>query len=48
VARKVPTVLSGVMNGHLRGFSEAEWQLLLEFLNRMLTNGEAMRRAPVP
>jgi DNA-binding MarR family transcriptional regulator len=48
VASKVPTVLSGVMNGHLRGFSEAEWQLLLEFLNRMLTNGEAMRRAPVP
>jgi DNA-binding MarR family transcriptional regulator len=48
VARKVPTVLSGVMNGHLRGFSEAEWHLLLEFLNRMLTNGEAMRRASGP
>lgn len=48
VARKVPIVLSGVLNGHLRGFSEAEWQLLLEFLNRMLTNGEAMRRVPGP
>ena len=48
VARKVPAVLSSVLNGHLRGFSEAEWQLLLEFLNRMLSNGEAMRQAPGP
>ena len=44
VARKVPTVLATVLNGHLRGFSEAEWHQLLEFLNRMLANGEAMRR----
>jgi DNA-binding MarR family transcriptional regulator len=44
VARKVPPVLSGVLNSHLRGFSDAEWQQLLEFLNRMLVNGEAMRR----
>lgn len=48
VARKVPSVLAGVLNGHLRGFSEAEWQLLLEFLNRMLANGETLRRAPAP
>lgn len=48
VASKVPTVLAGVLNGHLRGFSEAEWQLLLEFLNRMLANGEALRRVPTP
>ena len=44
VARKVPTVLATVLNGHLRGFSEAEWHQLLEFLDRMLANGEAMRR----
>ena len=48
VARKVPTVLAAVLNGHLRGFSEAEWQQLLEFLGRMLANGEAMRRGPNP
>ena len=48
VARKVPSVLAGVLNGHLRGFSEAEWQLLLEFLNRMLANGETLRRDPAP
>ena len=46
VAHKVPTVLAGVLNGHLRGFSADEWQLLLQFLNRMLVNGEAMRKAP--
>lgn len=46
VASKVPTVLAGVLNGHLRGFSEAEWQMLLEFLHRMLANGETMRRVP--
>lgn len=46
VARKVPTLLAGVLNGHLRGFSEGEWQQLLQFLNRMLVNGEALRKAP--
>lgn len=45
VARKVPAVLAGVLNGHLRGFSEAEWQQLLQFLHRMLLNGEALRQA---
>jgi DNA-binding MarR family transcriptional regulator len=45
VATKVPTVLAGVLNGHLRGFSEDEWQLMLQFLKRMLANGEAMRQA---
>ncbi len=48
VARKVPTVLAAVLNGHLRGFTEAEWQQLQQFLNRMLANGEAMRRAAHP
>ena len=46
VAQEVPAVLSSVMNGHLRGFSDPEWQQLLEFLNRMMTNGEAMLQAP--
>lgn len=42
VARKVPAVLAEVLNGHLRGFSAEEWQLMLQFLNRMLANGEAL------
>ena len=45
VARKVPEVLSRLLNGHLRGFSEAEWRQLLSFLQRMLANGAAMREA---
>ena len=45
VARKVPAVLSRLLNGHLRGFSEAEWRQLLGFLQRMLANGAAMREA---
>ena len=48
VAQEVPAVLSSVMNGHLHGFSEPEWHQLLEFLNRMMINGEAMRQAPGP
>lgn len=48
VARKVPAVLAGVLNGHLRGFSEAEWQQLLQFLHRMLLNGDALRQADAP
>ena len=48
VARKVPGLLAGVLNGHLRGFHEAEWQQLLQFLNRMLVNGEALRQPPAP
>ncbi|HMW24314.1 MAG TPA: MarR family transcriptional regulator [Burkholderiaceae bacterium] len=43
VARQVPPVLAEVLNGHLQGFSEAEWRQLLSFLQRMLANGEAMR-----
>jgi DNA-binding MarR family transcriptional regulator len=48
VARKVPAVLAEVLNGHLQGFSDDEWQLLLQFLNRMLVNGEAMRQTQTP
>ena len=40
---EVPTVLSAIMNEHLVGFSEAEWRLLLSFLQRMLRNGEVLR-----
>lgn len=45
VARKVPPVLADVLNRHLEGFKEEEWQLLLQFLTRMLANGDAMREA---
>jgi DNA-binding MarR family transcriptional regulator len=44
-AARVPAVLADVLNAHLQGFSEAEWQQLLQFLNRMLANGEALRQA---
>lgn len=45
VAGKVPAVLSRVLNAHLHGFSESEWRLLMQFLQRMLANGQAMRTA---
>lgn len=43
LARRVPPVMAQVLNDHLKGFSEAEWQQLLGFLNRMMSNGEALR-----
>ena len=43
VAAQVPGVLAEVLNGHLRGFSHAEWQQMLELLQRMLANGDALR-----
>ena len=43
VAEQVPGVLAEVLNGHLRGFSHAEWQQMLLLLQRMLANGEALR-----
>jgi DNA-binding MarR family transcriptional regulator len=46
VARHVPAVLADVLNRHLCGFTEAEWQQMLDFLGRMLHNGDAMRLAP--
>ncbi|MEZ5703540.1 MAG: MarR family transcriptional regulator [Burkholderiaceae bacterium] len=39
----VPAVLAEVMNLHLQGFSEAEWQTLKEFLNRMVVTGDQLR-----
>lgn len=43
VSRHVPGVLSEVLNAHLAGFSQAEWQLLLGLLQRMVANGDALR-----
>ncbi len=43
LAGQVPEVLAEVLNGHLTDFSHAEWQQLLQFLQRMLVNGEARR-----
>lgn len=41
----VPVVLADVMNAHLQGFSESEWQVLKGYLRRILANGEALRNA---
>ena len=43
VVEQVPGVLADVLNGHLRGFSKPEWQQLLQLLQRMLANGDALR-----
>lgn len=43
VAHKIPAVLCGVQNAHLRGFSEDEWQLLRTLLHRILDNAAAIR-----
>ena len=43
VAAHVPAVLAEVLNGHLAGFQHEEWQQLLQWLTRMLLNGEAMK-----
>lgn len=43
VARRVPAVLSEVLNGHLQGFSTQEWVQLQSFLTRMVANGQALR-----
>jgi DNA-binding MarR family transcriptional regulator len=45
VADQVPPVLADVLNGHLEGFSQAEWEQLLHLLQRMVANGEARRNA---
>ena len=43
VAEPVPGVLADVLNAHLAGFTHDEWQLLLQLLNRMLANSEALK-----
>lgn len=38
-AQQIPQVLADVLNLHLRDFAQAELQLLMSFLQRMITNG---------
>ncbi len=40
-AERMAPVMANVLNRHLQGFSEAEWQALLDLLRRMLANGQA-------
>jgi DNA-binding MarR family transcriptional regulator len=42
-AKKIPAVLCGVQNAHLRGFSVEEWQLLRSLLRRVLDNATAIQ-----
>jgi len=42
-ARKIPAVLCGVQNAHLRGFTVQEWQLLKSMLRRILDNAAAIQ-----
>lgn len=44
-AANVPAVLASVLNAHLAGFSEAEWQQLVGLLQRLIANGAALRSA---
>ena len=48
VAAKVPGVLAEVLNAHLSDFNHGEWQQMLQFLQRMLANGEALRQSTGP
>lgn len=41
----VPVTLAEVFNAHLVGFSAQEWATLIQLLQRMLVNGEALRQA---
>lgn len=45
VAQHVPPVLAEVLNGHLQGFTHAEWRQLLSLLSRVQANGDRMREA---
>ncbi|MDC8785267.1 MarR family winged helix-turn-helix transcriptional regulator [Roseateles koreensis] len=45
ITAELPAVLADVYNAHLKGFSEQEWRLLLNLLQRMIDNGEALRGA---
>jgi DNA-binding MarR family transcriptional regulator len=45
VAPLVPEALADVFNAHLTGFSADEWATLIDLLQRMLSNGEALRQA---
>ncbi len=45
IASVVPAALADVFNAHLAGFTQEEWATLIELLQRMLANGEALREA---
>lgn len=42
-AKKIPGVLCGVQNAHMRGFTVEEWQLLKSLLRRILDNALAIQ-----
>jgi DNA-binding MarR family transcriptional regulator len=42
-ASKIPAVLCGVQNAHLRGFTTEEWQTLKALLRRILDNATAIQ-----
>lgn len=42
LADRVPAALTAVLNDHLAGFTNTEWNALQDYLNRMLANGRAM------
>jgi DNA-binding MarR family transcriptional regulator len=42
-ARKIPAVLCGVQNAHMRGFTVEEWQTLKGLLRRILNNANAIQ-----
>jgi DNA-binding MarR family transcriptional regulator len=54
LAAQVPPVLCEVLNAHLSGFSEAEWQQLIGLLMRLVANADRLREdvredgGPVP
>ena len=46
-AKGIPAVLCRVQNAHLAGFSEAEFETLKGFLNRILDNAHTQSQTPL-
>jgi len=42
-AKGIPSILCGVQNDHLRGFTQEEWQTLKGLLRRILANAQAIQ-----
>jgi DNA-binding MarR family transcriptional regulator len=42
-AKKIPSVLCGVQNAHMRGFTLQEWQTLKTLLRRVLDNAHEIQ-----
>jgi DNA-binding MarR family transcriptional regulator len=42
-AKRIPAVLCGVQNAHMRGFTVQEWQTLKDLLRRILDNALAIQ-----